>query len=54
MYIIAGLRTFEGDDPTLLQLAAEVTPAEIHEIVNRNLSTLGAAEFLGLLAWTRR
>ena len=54
LYVLAGLRAFDGADPTSLQLAIEVTPVEMREISSRNLGTVEAAEFLGLLAWTRR
>jgi hypothetical protein len=54
IYIIAGFRTFDGEDPSSIQIAVEVTPAEVQHLTRENLGTLAAAEYLGLLAWTRR
>lgn len=54
LYIVAGLRTFDGEDPTTLQVAVEVTPAEVRHLASNNLGTVAAVEYLGLHAWSTR
>jgi hypothetical protein len=54
LYIIAGFRTFDGDEPLRLRLAVEVTPSEMRHIAVQALSIVAASEFLGLVSWTRR
>jgi hypothetical protein len=54
IYIIAGLRAFDGEDATSIQVAVEVTPEEVRHMTSQNLGTLAAVEYLGMLAWTAR
>jgi len=54
LYILAGLRALDGTEATTLQMAVEITTRELRFISEQQLGALAAAEFLGLLAWTRR
>lgn len=54
LFVVAGLRAFDGEDPSTIELVAEISATEARHIVAKRLGTIAAAEYLGLLAWTRR